>query len=691
MSDESLIRLAEAAGLSIDWVDADNREQRVEPAVLRDVLTCLGLAAETDADIEASLEILAHKNNHGGVPPLLTCDQHAVLDLSAYFPAASRFELQAEDGGVQQGTLDNQARLPAIDTPGYYRLTIDKYQLTVAIAPLSCPTVAEIAGADAWGLTVQLYGLRRADDGGLGDTQALEALVSNAAAHGADALGISPVHAMFGAHIDQYSPYSPSSRLFFNVLHAAPGSILGERPLRQAIETCGLGEELKRLERLELIDWPAEAQSRHRLLRQLFDDFSKGGNALQVDFDSFRASGGEALENHCRFEALHTHLRDAQGHTQHWNDWPSEYRDPSSPAVEAFAREHADEVSYHAFGQWLMARGLERAQVAARSAGMRIGLISDLAVGADGGGSQAWSRQAELLAALSVGAPPDVMNRAGQNWGISAFSPWGLQRHGFRAYIEMLRANLAHAGGMRIDHVLGLKRLWVMPAGADPKRGVYLNYPFDDMLRLLCLEAWRHRAVILGEDLGTIPEGLREVLAARGILGMRVLLFEQHDGHFQRAGQYSDQALATSTTHDIPPLAGWWSGHDIDWRIRIGQLSEADRESQWRAREHERAGLNRVLCEDGGRDPGQLLEVEQAVDAAACFLGHTPAPLALLPVEDALGLSEQTNMPGIVEIHPNWRRRYPYDSATLLDQPVCSRRLHCLNKARHDHREGSRR
>lgn len=461
--------------------------------------------------------------------------------------------------------------------------------------------------------------------------------------------------------------------------------------MQQAIETCELGRERERLEQLELIDWPAVALSRQRLLRQLFEDFSRGGNAQQVDFDSFRASGGEALENHCRFEALHDHLRDAEGNPQHWNAWPAEYRDPASPAVAAFAREHANAISYHAFGQWLMARGLQRAQVAARSAGMRIGLISDLAVGADGGGSQAWSRQAELLAALSVGAPPDVMNRAGQNWGISAFSPWGLRRHGFRAYIEMLRANLAHAGGMRIDHVLGLKRLWVMPAGADPKRGVYLNYPFDDMLRLLCLEAWRHRAVILGEDLGTIPEGLREVLAARGILGMRVLLFEQHHGHFQRAGQYSDQALATSTTHDIPPLAGWWSGHDIDWRIRIGQLSEADRESQWRAREHERAGLNRVLCEDSGRDPGQLLEVQEAVDAAACFLGHTPAPLALLPVEDALGLSEQTNMPGIVEVHPNWRRRYPHDSAALLDQACCSRRLHCLNKARHDHREGSRR
>ncbi|MCQ4303482.1 4-alpha-glucanotransferase [Stutzerimonas frequens] len=691
MSDEPLIRLAEAAGLSIDWIDADNRQQRVTPDVLREVLACLGLAADSAEDVDASLAMLDRQNNHGGLPPLMTCDQHHPLELAAYFEPASRFELTLENGEVRHGELDHQARLPAIDTPGYHQLAVADRQVTLAVAPHSCPTVAEVAGAHAWGLTVQLYSLRRPGDGGLGDTQALEELVRNAAAHGADALGISPVHAMFGVHIDQYSPYSPSSRLFYNVLHAAPGAILGELPVRQAIEACGLAGELERLERLELIDWPAVAQSRQRLLRQLFDDFRQGENPQQLDFDSFRSNGGEALENHCRFEALHAHLRSAEGHPQHWRNWPEDYRDPASPAVEKFAREHADEVSYHAFGQWLMARGLERAQVAARSAGMRIGLVSDLAVGADGGGSQAWSRQAELLASLSVGAPPDVMNRDGQNWGISAFSPWGLKQNGFRAYIEMLRANLAHSGGMRIDHVLGLKRLWVMPAGADPKHGVYLNFPFDDMLRLLCLEAWRHRAVILGEDLGTIPPGLRDVLAARGILGMRVLLFEQHDGHFQRAGHYSSQALATTTTHDIPTLTGWWNGHDIDWRIKVGQVEEADRDQQWRAREHERAGLNRLLCEDSGRHSDQLLSTEQAVDAAACFLGHTPAPLVLLPVEDALGLEEQTNMPGIVETHPNWRRRYPGDSATLLDGDASRRRLECLARARHNHRGAAHR
>ncbi|MCW3148105.1 4-alpha-glucanotransferase [Stutzerimonas stutzeri] len=691
MSDERLYHLATAAGLSIDWVDADGRDQRVEPAVLRAVLAGLGLPADTTDAIESSLASL-HNGGEHDLPPLLTGDVHHPVALGAYCTPGTPYQLEREDGSRHDGQLDAHSQLPAIDMSGYHRLHIGDRDVTLAIAPASCPTVGQLAGDDAWGLTVQLYSLRRPGDGGLGDTQALEALARNAAAHGADALGISPVHAMFSAHHNHYSPYSPSSRLFYNVLHSAPGSILGERPLRQAIQHCDLQQELEHLEQLELIDWPRVAKARQCLLRALFDDFTTGGNAQQQDFDSFRAAGGEALENHCRFEALHATLLDHHGYPQHWRDWPEQYRDPQNPAVQRFAEEHADAVSFHAFAQWLTARGLERAQVAARSAGMRIGLISDLAVGADGGGSQAWSRQDEVLATLSIGAPPDILNRSGQNWGLAAFSPRGLKRNGYRAFIEMLRANLAHAGGMRIDHVMGLMRLWVMPAGADPTQGAYLNYPFDDLLRLLTLEAWRHKTVILGEDLGTVPSGLRDKLAARGLLGMRVLLFER-DGaaHYLPAMHWSSHALATTTTHDIPTVSGWWQGHDIDWRIRVGQVDADARQQQIEERERERAGLNRILREDSGQPGDELLSAEAAVDAAACFLGHTPAPLVLLPVEDALGLSEQTNMPGIVETHPNWRRRYPHDSASLLDGPTCSRRLHCLSKARHDHRGGSRR
>ena len=450
-----------------------------------------------------------------------------------------------------------------------------------------------------------------------------------------------------------------------------------------AIESCGLADELERLESLELIDWDAASQARQCLLRTLYEDFSTGGNAQQADFDSFREAGGEALENHCRFEALHAALLSPEGYPQHWRDWPEEYRTPQSSAVEQFAQQNASEVSYYAFCQWLIARGLERAQIAACSAGMKIGLISDLAVGADGGGSQAWSRQDEVLAALSVGAPPDIINRQGQSWGISAFSPWGLKAHGYRAFIEMVRANLAHAGGIRIDHVMGLMRLWVMPAGAGPTEGAYLNYPFDDLLRLLTLEAWRRSAVVLGEDLGTVPEGLREKLAARKLLGMRVLFFERDDnGTFKPLEEWPDSAIATSTTHDLPTIEGWWKAHDIDWRIRVGQHREDERPAQLEERERERAGLLRLLREYAPSVKGDLADPDVLADACAVCLGRSPAPLVLFPVEDALGLLEQPNMPGIIDTHPNWRRRYPSDSATMLDDPACAHRLELLSSAR---------
>ncbi|MFC2972848.1 4-alpha-glucanotransferase, partial [Azotobacter bryophylli] len=307
----------------------------------------------------------------------------------------------------------------------------------------------------------------------------------------------------------------------------------------------------------------------------------------------------------------------------------------------------------------------------------------DLAVGAAGGGSQAWSRQDELLNTLTVGAPPDILNRNGQSWGVSAFSPWGLKRHGFHAFIEMLRANLAHAGGIRIDHVMGLKRLWVIPQGGDQRDGAYLHYPQDDLLRLLALESWRHKALILGEDLGTVPEGFREELAERGILGMRVLLFEQdRQGRFHPPPHWPDNALATSATHDLPTLDGWWQGRDIDWRERLQIADTQATEEARETRGRERRALREALAADGGPEADEVLDSAAMIDACVGFLGHTPAPLVLLPLEDALGLEEQANLPGTVDSHPNWRRRYPGDSATLLDGGDAARRLRILADAR---------
>jgi len=684
MSDAQLEILASRAGLAVDWIDANGRPQKVAPAVLRAVLTGLGHPAGSAQEIDASLlELQTVQLNHR-LPPLLTADVGVGLDLARYFAPETPCEIKLEDGATLNLKLDANAVLPGMIPVGYQHVSIDNQHFTLAVAPQRCYSVGDAVDAltpRAWGLSVQLYALRRPGDGGFGDTQALEDLARVAGERGADALAISPLHAMFSSDTQRYSPYSPSSRLFLNSLYAAPGAILGERALRAAIEATGLAADLQHLETQPLIDWPVAAEAKHRLLDALYEGFVHGEHPLHPDFSSFRHSGGEALENHCRFEAIQE-ARAARGETLDWRHWPEEWRDPRSAALAAFAEENAGRIGFFAFCQWLIARCLERAQNAARSSGMGIGLIADLAVGADGGGSQAWSRQDELLASLTVGAPPDILNRAGQGWGISAFSPEGLVRNGFRAFIEMLRANFAHAGGLRIDHVMGLQRLWVIPNDAPPADGAYLYYPVDDLLRLLTLESHRHQAIVLGEDLGTVPDGLREKLIARDILGMRVLLFEQDNSHFKPILDWPDNALATTSTHDLPTLNGWWHGHDIDWNARLG-LTDATGEIEWRQhRQRERDGLRRVLAEDPQNFREESHEADQILDASVRFLGHTRAPLVLLPLEDALGVDEQANFPGTIDSHPNWRRRLRDSSDVLLDDEDAARRLELLACAR---------
>ena len=519
MSEAQLEVLAGRAGLAVDWIDANGQPQRVQPSALEAILAGLGLPADSAEAIETSLLNLQLDQQNKRLPPLLTADVGKALDLSRYFHPHSQCVVQLENGDSLAIQLDADAVLPGMIPIGYHRVQLDDQHFTLAVAPAKCFSIADAlhqAAPRAWGLSAQLYSLHRQGDGGFGDTQALETLLRAAGERGADALAISPLHAMFSSAPKHYSPYSPSSRLFLNSLYAAPASILGEEALNRAIDATGLKEELQRLEQLPLIDWPAVTRAKQTLLRQLYNDFSRGEHPRMDDFERFRELGGEALENHCRFEALQERCV-AEHHSLDWRDWPEQWRNPDSPALLHFAEEHQQVIAYYAFCQWLIARCLAHAQTTARSSGMAIGLIADLAVGADGAGSQAWCRQDEMLAQLTVGAPPDQLNRAGQGWGISAFSPEGLKRNGFRAFIEMLRANFAHAGGLRIDHVLGLQRLWVIPLGAPSSEGAYLYYPVDDLLRLVTLESVRHQAIVLGEDLGTVPDGLREKLSERAI------------------------------------------------------------------------------------------------------------------------------------------------------------------------------
>lgn len=686
MLDSLTQQLAEHAGLNLHWHNYTGAPQTVALPVLRRILAALELPADSQAQARDSLA-RQQQECEQITPKLLTGRAGAPIRLPATVAARinGRLRLRSEDGGFHQlgcRADDGGAVADAFDQPGYHTLLLDDGELTLALAPAT-----HAHGPRQWALAAQLYGLRRPGDGGVGDYSALAELAQAAALAGADALAISPVHALFSADSAHFSPYSPSSRLFLNVLHIDPAQAGGHVWLQQRIAALGLEPALRQLEARPLVDWSAAARIKLRLLRDAWDHLDRWprGPALREELERFCVEGGEALADHARFEAIHAAQFGADPTRWHWRDWPPQLRDPRSEAVAAFARANEREVGFHCFLQWLAARGLGGAQAAALGAGMGTGLIADLAVGTSSGGSHAWSLQHDLLLGVAVGAPPDLINAHGQDWGLTTFSPRALIQHGFAPFIALLRAALRYAGGVRIDHVLGLRRLWLVPEGCAADEGAYLDYPFADLLNLIALECHRHQAHFIGEDLGTVPAGFRDRLADAGGLGMQVLWFERDHGLFVDPSRWSPQAIATTTTHDLPTVAGWWRERDLDWRGQLGLLpSDSDEATERAARATDRTTLWAAFTHAGVATgpPPPPEQPQAAVDAAIDFVARTPAPLAVVPLEDLLGYSEQPNLPGTIEQHPNWRRRLPLPASTLLRRPAAQARLETLQRQR---------
>lgn len=661
MTDAALAALAGAAGLAVEWRDNTGRLNAVGPETLRAVLAAMGFPADSDAAIAEARAALARRA--ATLPPVLTLTVGAEGVAVAGGAVGDRWRLTLEDGTTREGALiagwSGEARLPGLDTPGWHRLEVGGREVALAAAPPRCVALPE--QARVWGLAAQVYALRRAGDRGVGDHGALAALGEAAARHGAACLAMSPQHALFAADPHRYGPYSPSSRLFLNPLHADPSLVFADV---DAAVTADDGD---------LVDWPAVSARTLAAFRALF-----ARHAADPRFAAFRAREGEALRDHARFEALHAH-QVAHRAAYDWRRWPAPLRDPASAEVAAFARAHADEVAFHEFAQFLADASLAETQRRLRAAGMAIGLITDLAVGADPAGSQAWSRPEQILNGVSVGAPPDAFSPLGQDWGLTAFSPTALIDTGFAGFLGVLRAALRHAGGVRIDHVMGLARLWLVPPGASPREGVYARYPLDDLLRLIALESWQRNAIVIGEDLGTLPDGFRDRLDATEILGMRVLWFERdHGGDFTDPAAWSRRAAAMTTTHDLPTVVGWWQGRDIAWRRRLDRFPDvAAAEAEEAGRAADRAALWRAMCRSGaatGEVPG-IEAAERVVDAAIRHVGGSASALALLPVEDACALGEQPNLPGTVDGHPNWRRRLPLDAGAILDRADTRQRI----------------
>lgn len=556
----------------------------------------------------------------------------------------------AENGTV--GAMDASEanpRIPDEIPPGLYDLRPEHTQeganvdrTSLIVAPQDAYQMEGLPAERIWVLAVQLYGVRSHRNWGHGDFTDLTALVRLAASLGAAGVGLNPLHALFDDNPEQASPYSPNSRLFLNSLYIDLDAV----PEFPGLQASGLAAEIDRLRATEMVNYAAVGAAKRKALRLTYERFCSAGTAeRKADFETFKTERGLALTRYAAFETL----RQRTGEV--WWDWPSPWRSPDATALQALRHEAPEEIGYHEFVQWLADRQLAKCRGEAERLRLPIGLYIDLAVGVEPGGADAWSQQDSIVQQVEVGAPPDVLNTAGQAWGLAAFNPRALEAQAFAPFTELVSAAMRHAGAIRLDHVLGLNRLFLIPFGCKPPEGAYVRYPLEAMLAIVALHSRRHECLVIGEDLGTVPAELRGILADWGIWSYLVMLFERRDdGSFREPKEYKRNALATFSTHDLPTFAGWRSGHDMQVKNAIG-VDPGETEEE---REQAHVRLREAFA-------GQGLNAEWDLEfeTVARFLARVPSRLMVVSIEDLLAISEQPNIPGTMLEHPNWRRRLP--------------------------------
>ncbi len=417
------------------------------------------------------------------------------------------------------------------------------------------------------------------------------------------------------------------------------------------------------------------------VLELLFDACRSAGDRTRwQEFETFRRERGAVLEQNCLFLALREHFAARDPALADWHAWPEAYRQPSAPAVTRFRETHKRRVDFIAWTQWIADQQLGAAANAARRGGMAVGLYRDLAIGADRSGSETWANAAAVVSQAQVGAPPDIGNPGGQDWGLPPFHPVELRKEAYRGFIELIRANMRHAGGLRIDHVMGLQHLWWVPLGKPPSDGAYVRYPIDDMIGILALESHRHRCLVVGEDLGTVPEGFRERMEDANILSYRVLFFEQDavSGVFAPSADYPRPALAVTGSHDLPTLRGWWEERDLDLKEHLRLFPRPEEAADQRlARERDRACLVEALRREGLLAPDEPATAASLARAVHGFLARTPCMLAMAQIDDLTDEAEPVNVPTTSDEHPNWRRRL----RMTLEQLAASGRFNDIARA----------
>lgn len=687
--DAELDRLAERLGIETWYHDIWGNRRIIAERTRRDLARAMGYPADDPAQVADSLRRVEEAPWRRITGPVAILDEHGYAAVEVVLPEEVRhveWRIRLEDGRESTGAtavdamdplerrrldgrplLRRRLPLPGGLPLGYHRLRLgaggEEGEASLIVAPRRCLMPEDLApGRRIWGFGIQLYALKTGADWGIGDFAALGAFAEATARLGADAVGLNPLHALFPDDPGHFSPYSPSNRAFLNVQYLDMAGLAAGGRAGALVRDEDFARRLAAARGAGMVDYAAVAALKMPVLEAAFADFQADG-ADRAAFDAFRAREGEALELQALFDALHEHFHRDEG-LWDWHDWPESHRRPDTPEVRAFARRAADRVTFHAWLQFQADRQLGRAAERARGAGMALGFYRDLAVANHPGGAAAWSNPDVVLSGASVGAPPDLFSPQGQNWGLSPLSPVGLLEQAYRPFIEGLRANMRHAGALRIDHAMALRHLYWIPNRPGHEGGAYVRYPERDLLRLIALESRRNRCAVVGEALGTVPEGFPEALREAGILSYRVLYFERRgDDAFKRPQDYPEDGLVSVTTHDLPTLRGWWAGHDQDLRHRLGLVTDEEALAREReGRKADRARLFDALREAGCLPPGEPVPDALSTEHVAAvhrYLAQTPGRILMVQVEDALGEVEQPNLPGTTTQHPNWQRKLP--------------------------------
>ncbi len=725
----ALDRLCQLVGIAAEYIDIWGKTHRLSDETRLALLRAMGVVRDA-AEVTAALKERDEWSWRRGLAPVTVVRQSAPPYLIVYrctervASRPHRWTLTLENGEARTGEfqpaqLEQRAHqdvngIPFVEVAfqwrdrlplGYHRFVVQgpdgqgDVATSLIVVPDRCYTPLALEGEGrVWGPALQLYALRSARNWGMGDFTDLRNAVEIAGRAGAGIVGVNPLHALFPHNPQHKSPYSPSSRQFLNVLYLdveAVPEFAECVEARERVADAQFQARLRALRAAELVDYSGVAEMKLPVLELLFAHFRQqhldGGTARARAFRQYRQAQGEALERFALYHALQEHLHAQDPNVWGWPVWPEAYRDPLAPAVKRFSQTHRDRVDYHAWLQWLCDEQLAACGKRSWEMGLGVGLYQDLAVSIDRAGAEAWAWQRLYALEASIGAPPDDFNLHGQDWGLPPPIPERLHAAAYAPFIAMLRANMRHAGALRIDHVMGLMRLFWVPAGRKPAEGGYVYYPFSDLLGILALESQRNRCLVVGEDLGTVPNEVRASLGPLGVLSYRLLLFEREsDGALKPPQAYPAQALVAVSTHDLPTLKSFWLGHDLDLRANLGLYpNEEVRERQLVDRSQDRARLLWALEREGLLPAGMSHHPISAPEmtselmlAVHAYLARSPAKVMMVQMEDVFGQLEQVNLPGTTDQYPNWQRKLPLNLEEWAADPRFTALAEILKRSR---------